>query len=187
MALFVGRLPSDTRHRDLESLFSKYGRLTRCDIKRGYAFIEYEDQRDADDALRAVDGVRFLGERIVVEWAKGGRRTEECFKCGRLGHWARSCPLTGGSRDGRNGGRDRSRSRDRRRGSDRDRYEWDRDRGRSRSRDRIVDRADKGGDREYRPRDRERDVDRDDRRDRDRSHSRSRDNSRPHRSASPPR
>lgn len=34
-ALFVGRLPSDCRARELEDFFGKYGRLTRCDIKRG--------------------------------------------------------------------------------------------------------------------------------------------------------
>jgi RNA recognition motif-containing protein len=35
MALFLGRLSQDTRSRDLEDLFGKYGRVTRLDIKRG--------------------------------------------------------------------------------------------------------------------------------------------------------
>lgn len=35
MALFLGRLSADTRSRDLEDLFAKYGRVTRLDIKRG--------------------------------------------------------------------------------------------------------------------------------------------------------
>lgn len=35
MALFLGRLTADTRSRDLEDLFAKYGRVTRLDIKRG--------------------------------------------------------------------------------------------------------------------------------------------------------
>lgn len=35
MALFLGRLTPDTRSRDLEDLFAKYGRVTRLDIKRG--------------------------------------------------------------------------------------------------------------------------------------------------------
>lgn len=35
MALFLGRLTHDTRSKDLEDLFAKYGRVTRLDIKRG--------------------------------------------------------------------------------------------------------------------------------------------------------
>lgn len=34
-SLFVGRLAFDCRTRELEELFGKYGRITRCDIKRG--------------------------------------------------------------------------------------------------------------------------------------------------------
>lgn len=33
--LFVGRLPRGTRGRDLEDVFYKYGKLTRCDVKQG--------------------------------------------------------------------------------------------------------------------------------------------------------
>ena len=34
-SLFVGKLAFDCRTRELEDLFGKYGRITRCDIKRG--------------------------------------------------------------------------------------------------------------------------------------------------------
>ena len=33
--LFVGRLPRGTRARDLEDIFYKYGKMTRCDVKQG--------------------------------------------------------------------------------------------------------------------------------------------------------
>ena len=33
--LFVGRLTLDTRSSDLEKIFEKYGKLTRCDVKPG--------------------------------------------------------------------------------------------------------------------------------------------------------
>lgn len=39
--LFLGGLNKETRRQDLEDVFSKYGRLTRCDIKyiNGYFII----------------------------------------------------------------------------------------------------------------------------------------------------
>lgn len=169
MALFIGRLPPDCHPRELDDLFRKYGRITRCDVKRGgYGFVEYEDPRDAEDAIRALDGIRFLGDRIVVEWARGAKKSssEECFKCGKTGHWARNCPLLGASGSGSLSTRDRypvdryptdRYARDRYNDQDR------RDRPRSRSRSRGRSRSRSRG-RDY---DRERD-----RRSRSRSHSR---------------
>lgn len=48
----AGRLPLDCRPRDLEDMFYKYGRIIRCDVKVGFGFVEYEDRRDAEDAIR---------------------------------------------------------------------------------------------------------------------------------------
>ncbi|RCH86109.1 hypothetical protein CU098_000524, partial [Rhizopus stolonifer] len=53
MALFVARIPKDLHTRDLEDTFSKFGKMTRFDIKQGYGFVEYEDKRDAEDAIKA--------------------------------------------------------------------------------------------------------------------------------------
>lgn len=99
----------------------------------GYGFVEYEDPRDAEDAIKYCDGMRFLGGRMVVEFAKGpGRRGErssndECFRCGKVGHWARDCPSSsdrgGYRRDDRHRRDDRD---DRYRRDDRDdRYRRD--------------------------------------------------------------
>jgi len=102
MSLWIGRIAPDTRSRDLEEVFGKYGRIIRCDVKRGFAFVEFEDDRDGDDALRDLDGTEILGHRVVVEWAKGRRRgpseRDKCFRCGREGHWARDCHNASSSR-----------------------------------------------------------------------------------------
>jgi len=96
--LITGRISPETRARDLEDVFGKYGRIIRCDVKRGFAFVEFEDDRDGDDALKELDGSEILGHRVVVEWAKGRRRgpseRDKCFRCGREGHWARDCHNT---------------------------------------------------------------------------------------------
>jgi len=149
--LFVGRLGKDVRTRDLEDIFNRYGRLTRCDIKVGggplaYAFIDYEDKRDAEDAIKYENGREIRGRGIVVEWAKGpnyrfyrdnerggGERGYDDYRRG------------GGRDDRRRGGRSRSRSRsrsprDRRRRRSRSRSlrkrSVSKDRTRSRSHDR---------------------------------------------------
>jgi len=80
MALFVGRLAEDTAPRDLEDLFASFGKIIRCDVKRPrapgqqpYGFVEFEDRRDAEDALYERNGAELLGSRISVEWARGPR------------------------------------------------------------------------------------------------------------------
>jgi len=68
--LFVARISTRTRTRDLEDLFGRYGRLRDVVIKQGYAFVEYEDGRDAKDASKELDGYKLDGERIAVEFSR---------------------------------------------------------------------------------------------------------------------
>ncbi|KAI6224256.1 Rsp-3 [Aphelenchoides fujianensis] len=76
-SVYVGNLPADFRNRDLEQLFEKYGRIKFVDIKsrpaRGppFAFVEYEDARDAEDAVRGRDGYDVDGSRLRVELTRG--------------------------------------------------------------------------------------------------------------------
>ncbi|KAK8971612.1 hypothetical protein V6N11_073244 [Hibiscus sabdariffa] len=60
---------------ELERLFSKYGRIERVDMKSGFAFVYFEDERDAEDAIRGLDNIPFGYDRrrLSVEWAKGER------------------------------------------------------------------------------------------------------------------
>ncbi|TKV96180.1 hypothetical protein SEVIR_9G412400v4 [Setaria viridis] len=76
--IYVGNLPGDIREREVEDLFYKYGRIVDIDLKvpprpPGYAFVEFEDPRDAEDAIAGRDGYNFDGHRLRVEPAHGGR------------------------------------------------------------------------------------------------------------------
>ncbi|KAK6061062.1 hypothetical protein COOONC_01274 [Cooperia oncophora] len=73
--VYVGNLPPDCREKDLEDIFAKYGKIRFVDMKgtRGplFAFVEFEDPRDAEDAVRGRDGYDLDGSRIRVEFTRG--------------------------------------------------------------------------------------------------------------------
>ncbi|KAJ4821504.1 Serine/arginine-rich-splicing factor SR34 [Rhynchospora pubera] len=76
--IFVGNLPGDIREKEVEDLFYKYGSIVDIDLKipprpPAYAYVEFEDPRDAEDAIRGLDSYKFDGERLRVELAHFGR------------------------------------------------------------------------------------------------------------------
>merc|ERR1711973_56988 len=129
--LYVGKIDSRVRERDIERLFDGYGRIEDILMKAGYAFVDIDDRRDAEDAVYDLNGKDLFGERVSIEFAKG-------FERGVGGR-----PLCGGGRRrGEDDRRDRDRDRDRDRGRrDRGYDRRDRDRSRSRSRSRSRDRG----------------------------------------------
>ncbi|CAL8120541.1 unnamed protein product [Orchesella dallaii] len=76
--VYVGNLPPDIRTKDIEDLFYRYGKILYVDLKnrRGppFAFVEFEDPRDAEDAVSKRDGYDYDGYRLRVEFPRGGTR-----------------------------------------------------------------------------------------------------------------
>ncbi|CEP15353.1 hypothetical protein [Parasitella parasitica] len=73
--LFVAGFGGRTRARDLAYEFERYGRLVRCDIpapktftSKVYAFVEFEDPHDAEDAFNEMHGRRIDGYTISVQY-----------------------------------------------------------------------------------------------------------------------
>ena len=154
---------------ELKDEFSKYGEIGDVFIPRhvpsmeskGYGFVRYIRQEDADIAVEKMEGFEIDGKMLRVAIAQNARREPR-------------------PRENRNS-RDYGRDRDREYGRDRDReYSRDRDREYGRDRDRGYGRD---RDRGYgRDRDREngRDRDREYGRDRDREYNSSRNGDRDH-------
>ena len=44
----------------------RYGKLREVSLKNGYGFVEFDDDRDADDACHDLDGKELLGGRQVT-------------------------------------------------------------------------------------------------------------------------
>ncbi|KAI5089585.1 splicing factor, arginine/serine-rich 7 [Silurus meridionalis] len=127
--VYVGDLGNGAAKGELERAFSYYGPLRSVWVARnppGFAFVEYEDSRDAEDAVKGMDGKMLCGARIRVEMSNGMSRksrfgrpsrrqfdpNDRCYQCGETGHYAYDCYRY----NKRGGRRSRSRSRSRSRG-----------------------------------------------------------------------
>ncbi|RCN40608.1 hypothetical protein ANCCAN_13473 [Ancylostoma caninum] len=64
--VYLGRLPFRARESDIERFFQGYGRITDIAMKRGFAFIEFESKRDAEDAVDELNGRSILGDRQLT-------------------------------------------------------------------------------------------------------------------------
>ncbi|XP_015098378.1 U1 small nuclear ribonucleoprotein 70 kDa isoform X2 [Camelus dromedarius] len=187
--LFVARVNYDTTESKLRREFEVYGPIKRIHMvyskrsgkPRGYAFIEYEHERDMHSAYKHADGKKIDGRRVLVDVERG--RTVKGWRPRRLGGGLGGTRRGGADVNIRHSGRDdtsrydeRDRDRDRERERRERSRERDKERERRRSRSRDRRRRSRSRDKDERRRSRERSKDKD--RDRKRRSSRSRERAR---------
>ncbi|KAF9261398.1 hypothetical protein L218DRAFT_1078620 [Marasmius fiardii PR-910] len=90
--LYLGKLPTDVRSDEVSKFFEPAGRIVDCRVMTGFGFIEFENSKDAEDAVRTFDGKNFMGSSLVVQFAKeGGRPRRDHYEDRReYRHGARS-------------------------------------------------------------------------------------------------
>ncbi|GMU85239.1 MAG: hypothetical protein AMXMBFR48_04810 [Ignavibacteriales bacterium] len=76
--LFAGNLPWTLNDDSLKSLFEPHGKIVSARIikdrdtgkSRGFGFVEFEDNAEAEKAMQALNGSEMNGRKIIVNEAK---------------------------------------------------------------------------------------------------------------------
>ncbi len=104
--LYVGNLPYNVNEGDLQDLFSQAGDIQDVAVikdrdtqrSRGFGFVEFANQADAEKAIQMFDGYDMDGRRLTVNMAQ--ERPERSFSGGGRGGGRGS---QGGGRGSRQG------------------------------------------------------------------------------------
>lgn len=83
--VFIGHLSPRARERDVEKFFKGYGHIREINLKNGFGFVEFDDHRDADDAVYELNGKELCSERVTIEHARSRRGRGGGPSMGRFG------------------------------------------------------------------------------------------------------
>jgi cold-inducible RNA-binding protein len=98
MKLFVHGLPPDFNDEELKEMFEAYGTLESAKVildretrkSRGFGFVEFKIDAEAEKAIKALDGGSLEGKQLTVKLAedkpKGGGGSRGGNNSGGYGH-----------------------------------------------------------------------------------------------------
>ncbi|KAF2471058.1 cyclophilin-like protein [Lindgomyces ingoldianus] len=86
--LFVCKLNPVTQDEDLELIFSRFGKIMSCEVIRDkrtgdslqYAFIEFQNQKDCEQAYLKMEGVLIDDHRIHVDFSQSVSRLADTWR-----------------------------------------------------------------------------------------------------------
>ena len=89
--LFVGNLPWSLTSQSLKDLFAEFGEITDAVVisdratgrSRGFGFVTFTNEKDAEKAKDAMNNKEIEGRAIVVSIAKKREERTDSFKGGR--------------------------------------------------------------------------------------------------------
>lgn len=102
--LFVRKLASAVKEKDLKTMFERYGAIMSFALMRdihtgeslGTAFVRYRTHEEARAAMTGLDGTELYGRPISIQWAKKEHDGTPCGDARRKIHklFVRNIPLT---------------------------------------------------------------------------------------------
>jgi RNA recognition motif-containing protein len=106
--LFVGNLPYETTEPDLREFFSSIGPLSNVIIpvdretgkRRGFAFVEFSDPAQAEEASRRLNNQPFKGRNITINEARARESRPDSGSAPRTGSFMRPAGIGIVSRPG---------------------------------------------------------------------------------------
>ena len=67
--VYVGNIDYAVAEAQLKEEFNQFGPITNIAYKQGFAFIDFDDTRDAQDAISKMSGAETWGRRLQVEFS----------------------------------------------------------------------------------------------------------------------
>ncbi|KAK3841337.1 MAG: hypothetical protein J3R72DRAFT_369243 [Linnemannia gamsii] len=77
--LYIGNIPYSFREPEVEEMFKKFGTIVKITVvldqytgrNKGFAFVEYEDRKNAEEAMEKYNGFDVEGRRLKMDWDIG--------------------------------------------------------------------------------------------------------------------
>ncbi|KAG0296803.1 hypothetical protein BGZ98_000813 [Dissophora globulifera] len=77
--LYVGNIPYSFREIEIEDMFKKFGTIVKITVvldqytgrNKGFAFVEFEDRKNAEEAMEQYNGFAVEGRRLKMDWDIG--------------------------------------------------------------------------------------------------------------------